>query len=138
MSYIDALNEWLQKEGVSPRPGLVFDRNKHRWVRPESAKEPKQEASGGRFEGKKEDKDYKAKYSDSGAIEFTGSIGKKDRKGSELSTSDRVRIDDEGEMKTGTVESFYQSPDSKSVSTVIKLKDGSRRYLRTTSTITKE
>jgi len=35
MSYIEAFNEWLQKEGAAPRPGLVFDRNKHRWVRPE-------------------------------------------------------------------------------------------------------
>jgi len=36
MSLIDAFNEWLQKEGLAPRPGLVFDRQKHRWVRPDT------------------------------------------------------------------------------------------------------
>jgi len=35
MKNLELLKSWLEKEGVPPRPGLVFDRQKHRWVRPE-------------------------------------------------------------------------------------------------------
>lgn len=32
------LSEFTEKQQVPPRPGLVFDRQKHRWVKPEEAK----------------------------------------------------------------------------------------------------
>ena len=35
VSNLNELNGWLSKQGVPPRSGLVFDRQKHRWVRPE-------------------------------------------------------------------------------------------------------
>ena len=34
MSNLEGLCIWLMEQGVPPRPGLVFDRQKHRWVRP--------------------------------------------------------------------------------------------------------
>jgi len=39
MSSLNILNEYIEKQmpgTVPPRPGLVFDRQKHRWVRPKT------------------------------------------------------------------------------------------------------
>lgn len=38
---VDALNDFIFKQGSPPRPGLVFDRQKHRWVRPQEAQAAK-------------------------------------------------------------------------------------------------
>jgi len=38
MGAVDKFNDWMEKQLTPPRPGLVFDRQKHRWVRPEGQK----------------------------------------------------------------------------------------------------
>jgi len=41
-STIDLFNTWLEKQGQPPRSGLIFDRNKHRWVKPSSHEDEKE------------------------------------------------------------------------------------------------
>ena len=44
MEKLNLFNDWLKKQMVPPRPGLIFDKQKHRWIRPETGEmvEPKE------------------------------------------------------------------------------------------------